>query len=360
MDYKKILITGGAGFVGSSIGIKLKEYYSNIEVIALDNLIRKGSELNPKRLEKYGIKFIKGDVREKKDLEIPSVDLLIECSAEPSVMAGVTSSPEYLLETNLWGAVNCFEMARKRKADVIFLSTSRVYPVKTLNSLNFKEEENRFEFSEKQEIVGVSKKGISEAFPLEGPRTLYGTTKLSAELLLGEYVENYKIRGVIDRFGLISGPWQMGKVDQGVVVLWMAHHVFGKPLRYIGFGGEGKQVRDVINVNDLFSLLEIQIKKMDKFNGLVHNVGGGLGNSVSLKELTEYCEEITGNKVNISKETKTRPGDVKSYISDNTKILKICQDLGENWRPKNDVKTTLLGIHKWITENKKQLEDVLD
>jgi CDP-paratose 2-epimerase len=360
MNYKKVLITGGAGFVGSSIGVKLKEHYTNVQVLALDNLIRKGSELNLPRLEEYGIKFIKGDVREKEDLNIKGVDLLIECSAEPSVMAGVTSSPEYLLETNLWGAVNCFEMARKEGTDVVFLSTSRVYPVHLLNSLDFVEKETRFEFSKNQKVQGASEKGISEDFSLDGPRTLYGTTKLSAEFLLQEYIENYKIRGIIDRFGLISGPWQMGKVDQGVIVLWMARHYFKKNIRYIGFGGEGKQVRDVINIDDLFALLNIQIENIDKFSGLVHNVGGGSKNSISLLELTGLCQEITGNKVQVKKIKKTRPGDVKSYISNNSKILEKCLELGYEWTPRKTVKTTLLEIHEWIKANNEKLKNILE
>lgn len=360
MQYKKILITGGAGFVGSSVGIKLKEHYPNIEVVALDNLIRKGSELNPERLEKYGIKFVKGDVRKKKDLEIPGVDLLIECSAEPSVMAGITSSPEYLLETNLWGAVNCFEMARTQGADVVFLSTSRVYPVGMLNSLNFVEKDTRFELLPDQKVVGASDIGISESFPLDGPRTLYGTTKLSAELLLQEYIENYKIKGIIDRFGLISGPWQMGKVDQGVIVLWMANHFFKKPVNYIGFGGKGKQARDVLNVDDLFEVLDTQIKNIGKFSGSVYNIGGGADNSVSLLELSKLCQKITNNTVLENHVKETRPGDVKSYISDNSKIIEKFSELGIKWTPKKNVENTLLEIHDWIKNNKKKLENILD
>src|SRR5258708_40202342 len=105
MDYKKILVTGGAGFVGSHICINLKKHYNAVDVIALDNLIRKGSQLNLPRLEKHGVVFKKGDVRKKEDLDFKDIDLIIECSAEPSVMAGVHDSPEYVLDTNLSGAI---------------------------------------------------------------------------------------------------------------------------------------------------------------------------------------------------------------------------------------------------------------
>src|SRR5260221_5807355 len=149
--------------------------------------MRRGSELNLSILKKSGINFIHGDVRNKEDLAIDKVDLLIECSAEPSVMAGINSSPEYLINTNLIGAINCFELARRKNADIIFLSTSRIYPIQKLNSIDLVENNSRFVVSEKKKMTGVSKLGINEDFPLEGTRSLYGTTKLAAELILQEY-----------------------------------------------------------------------------------------------------------------------------------------------------------------------------
>jgi len=354
MIYKNILVTGGAGFVGSNLCIKLKQHYSSINVIALDNLLRRGSELNLSRLKKYDVKFIHGDVRNKEDLEVGKIDLLIECSAEPSVMAGVTSTPEYLLNTNLIGALNCFEVARKKDADVIFLSTSRVYPIKTINKLTTIEEETRFSLAEEQPIIGASKEGISEQFPMDGARSLYGGTKLAAELILREYAENYGIKAVINRFGLISGPWQMGKIDQGVLVLWMARHVFKNPLSYIGFKGNGKQVRDVIHVDDVFDIVNMQMNKLHLFNKHIYNIGGGRKNSLSLVELTEVCQQITGEKVTIGTVKENRPGDVKIYITDNTKIFEQT-----GWKPKKRVKQTLNEIHKWIIKNKEYLKPIL-
>lgn len=354
MKYKNILVTGGAGFVGSHICLKLKEYFSNIRVIALDNLYRKGSELNVPRLEKQGVYFIKGDVRVRRDLEIRGIDLIIECSAEPSVMAGVTSSPEYLLDTNVMGAINCFETARKNNADVIFLSTSRVYPVNVLNKLNFSEEETRFALKDEQSAKGVSKNGISELFPLEGLRTLYGATKLSAEYILSEYIDNYGIKGIIDRCGLITGPWQMGKTDQGIITYWMAQHIFKRPLSYIGFGGSGKQVRDILDIDDLFNLLLLQLDDIEKYSGYIYNVGGGLKNSVSLLELTDYCQKLTGNKVDIRKIGETRKGDVRLYISDCAKI-----EAESGWEPKRNIGATLLAIKEWIVEQKTDLQHIL-
>lgn len=351
MKYKKILVTGGAGFVGSYICINLKKNYEGIEVIALDNLIRAGSQLNISRLTEHGVIWKKGDVRIKKDLEIAGVDLIIECSAEPSVMAGVDSSPEYVLDTNLFGAINCFELARRNKADVIFLSTSRVYPIKHLNDIFCVEEDTRFVLSPQQEIKEVSDKGITENFPLDGVRSMYGTTKLSAELILQEYIQSYGICAVIDRFGLIAGPWQMGKIDQGVITYWIAHHIFNRDLSYIGFGGKGKQTRDVLHVDDLFNLIDFQINNIDHFSGEIYNVGGGIKNSISLMELTQYCQDITGKKIFIDSIFQERPNDIRIYISDYTKLKKK-----SNWSPKKNIKQVIEDTYEWIAKNNKYLK----
>lgn len=286
---KTILVTGGAGFVGSNLGILLQKRHSDFSVIALDNLKRRGSELNLKRLEESDVEFIHGDVRNKEDLSLAEIDLIVECSAEPSVLGGYDDSPEYLLNTNLVGTVNCLELARTHKADFIFLSTSRVYPVKKINDLDFGENNSRFFLLEKQDTLGASAKGITEDFPLYGARSLYGAAKLAAELIIQEYVEMYNIHAIINRCSVISGPWQMGKVDQGVFVYWMARHFFKQDLNYIGFGGKGKQVRDLLHVYDLFNLIDIQIQKISELSGQTFNVGGGLDCSLSLKEATKLC-----------------------------------------------------------------------
>ncbi|EKE19392.1 MAG: hypothetical protein ACD_9C00032G0004 [uncultured bacterium] len=355
MQYKKILITGGAGFVGSNLAIKLKEKYPETQIFVLDNLKRRGSELNIPRLKSAGIVFIHGDIRNKEDFEeIQSVDLIFECSAEPSVLAGLDASPSYLINTNLLGTINCLEFARKNNSAFIFISTSRVYPIEPINNLKFEEEDSRFNLSEKQSSIGASSEGIAENFPLEGARSLYGSTKLCSEIIMQEYMDSFGLKGIINRCGVITGPWQMGKVDQGVFVLWVARHIFGGKLSYIGYGGEGKQVRDFIHIDDLFDILDIQINDLEKFNGQIFNIGGGKENSVSLQELTEICENITGNKIEISSIKENRPADLISFITDNTKIKELT-----GWKPKKDVRQTITDISQWINENKEQLKSIL-
>lgn len=353
----QILITGGAGFVGSNLAISFKRKYPQLEVVTLDNLKRRGSELNIKRLKEHGIEFIHGDIRNQEDLLLNDrkIALIIECSAEPSVLAGFGNSPEYLLNSNLLGAINCLEVARRHAADFVFLSTSRVYPIDKINNLRYRENNTRFSLLKNQTIPGACNKGISENFPLEGSRTLYGATKLAAEIIASEYADLYNIKTIINRCGVISGPWQMGKVDQGFLTLWMAAHYFKRKLAYIGFDGNGKQVRDVLHVDDLFDLIDFQIRNIDRFDRRIYNVGGGLDNSLSLLETTKHCEEISGNKITIKKQFKNRPGDIKFYISDCSKIL------GEApWKPQRTVRQTLEDIWHWIHKNESELKDILE
>lgn len=355
MKYNNILITGGAGFVGSNLALKLKTANPATEIIAFDNLKRRGSELNVPRLCEAGVIFIHGDVRHKEDLNLPfEIDLIIECSAEPSVLAGVDGSTDYVIDTNLVGAINCFELARVRRAAVIFLSTSRVYPMGLISQLAYKENLLRFVLEKKQIMPGASEQGISEIFSLQGPRSLYGATKLAAELLLIEYIESFGITGVINRCGLITGPWQMGKVDQGVVALWVARHLFGgKPLSYIGFGGTGKQVRDFVHIDDLYSALVLQLQDIAIHNGEIYNIGGGMENSFSLQELTATCQQITGKMVAINSISENRPNDIPLYISD---CAKFKQATG--WKCRKNITETVQDLANWMRDNAKELKNL--
>jgi CDP-paratose 2-epimerase len=351
----RVLVTGGAGFVGANLSVSLAERHPGWEIVALDNLRRRGSELNLPRLRQAGVEFLHGDIRERSDLEaVGPLTAVVECSAEPSVMAERGGGADYVVRSNLIGAWHCIDLAAERGAQLVFLSTSRVYPLQALRSIAFEERGDRFELLEEQPLPGLSGEGISEQLPLAGARTLYGATKLAAELLIAEYREAQGLRAVVDRCGVIAGPWQMGKVDQGVFAHWMLCHLFGWPLSYIGFGGTGKQVRDLLHVDDLIDLVDDQLSRPDVWDGAVVNVGGGRESSLSLAETTTLCREITGREIEIRAEPDDRPGDVPIYISD----CSLAHSLGD-WSPKRSARRILEDIDGWIRENEQTLRNAL-
>jgi CDP-paratose 2-epimerase len=345
----RVLVTGGAGFVGANLAVSLANRHADWEIVALDNLKRRGAELNLARLNEADVQFVHGDVRELADLmELPHVDALVECSAEPSALAGVGGATEYVVRANLLGAYHCLELARRDGAQVVFLSTSRVYPVAALNAIAYAEGETRFELAAEQTIPGVSESGISESFPLDGARTFYGTTKLSAELLIAEHASAFDLRVVVDRCGVIAGLWQMGKVDQGVFTYWALNHRLGRELSYVGYEGRGKQVRDLLHVDDLVRLTDEQLQNPDHWAGVTANVGGGVDCSLSLLETTDLCRELTGNEIPIEPAAEDRPGDVPIYISDCS-----LQYRHTDWRPEQGPTDILRDINDWIIDNER-------
>jgi CDP-paratose 2-epimerase len=352
---KTWLVTGGAGFVGSSLAIRLKRDHADTHVVALDNLKRRGSELNVERLRANGVEFVHGDVRNPGDLRVgPTIDGVIECSAEPSVRAGYDTSPEYVTQTNLGGVLHCLELARQHDAAFILLSTSRVYPIRALNNLAVAETPTRYELLDAQPFAGASAAGVTEQFPLEGTRSLYGATKLAAELIVAEYVDMFGVRAVINRCGVVAGPWQMGKVDQGIVAFWLARHILGGALRYTGYGGHGKQVRDVLHVDDLYAAIDLQIQRVGELKGEAFNLGGGRDCSVSLLELHALCGESTGVRLQPEAVAETHPSDVRVYLSD-------CRKLHERtgWVRRRSAVDIVEETARWIMDHRRELEGVL-
>ncbi len=345
----RILITGGAGFIGSNLALHLRGVLADAEIVCMDNLYRSGSELNIPRLRAANIRFQHGDIRQTGDFPPGAFDFLIECSAEPSVLAGQDGSPEYLFHTNVTGAFHCLEAARRMGARLIFLSTSRVYPIAALENHGWEEKEGRFAWLD-QGTPGISSRGVSEDAPLTGARSLYGFTKLAAEQMIEEYRETYGLKAVVNRCGVVAGPWQFGKVDQGVIALWVMAHVFGRKLAYIGYGGGGKQVRDVLHVADLCDLIADQVTRFDSWEGWLGNVAGGLENSVSLRELTALCQEVTGAKIEISSNAETRPSDLRLFIADCTRLF-----ARTSWRPRRDVLYLVEDTFAWVKANSDDL-----
>jgi len=350
-----VLVTGGAGFVGSHVSVGLAEKHPDWEITALDNLRRRGSEYNLERLRAGGVKYVHGDMRIASDLpDISSgPDLIIDCAAEPSVFSGLTDNPRYLIESNLMGTCNCLEYARSRGSSVIFISTSRIYPMARLGSLPFVEEGTRFDIPENFKADGISYHGVAEGFNAGGARSLYGYTKLASEMLLEEYAAAYGLKFIINRCGTITGPGQMGKVEQGVFALWMAAHYFKRPLSYMSYGGAGKQVRDFLHIADLVDLIDWQSGQVEKLSGERYNIGGGRAGSLSLTELTHLCSRVTGNSVKIESSPDDRKNDIKWYITDFKKASSLC-----GWRPKQDTLKAAEDILNWLRGDEKRLKGV--
>ena len=350
---ESILITGGAGFVGSSLALQLKKQFPQTRVVCLDNLYRRGSELNLPRLQAAGIEFVKGDIRQANEFPAGPFEFLIECSAEPSVLAGYGGSPDYLMETNLMGTYRCLEQARRWQSKTIFLSTSRVYPISVLERHPWTEQPTRFAWND---VYGaaISSRGVSEDCSMTAARSLYGWTKFASESLIEEYRAGFGLRAVTNRCSVIAGPWQMGKVDQGVVALWVFRHYFGKPLKYIGYGGTGKQVRDMLHVADLCDLVTEQILHFEKWEGWLGNVGGGLEISASLLELTGICQRVTGREVPIGGEIENRPADLRIFLADNARLFSRT-----SWRPRRGVEKIVADVWDWVRENENALRPLV-
>jgi CDP-paratose 2-epimerase len=353
----RILITGGAGFVGSNLALKFCQSQANCEVVAFDNLKRRGSELNIPKFKRYGIEFVHGDIRNQNDLDgVPgNFDIMIDASAEPSVHSGQNGSPLYPIQVNLAGTISCLEFARRRIDQLVFLSTSRVYSIQPLREIALKATSSRFALKDDQSCPGLTAKGISESFPTHLARSLYGACKLSSEMLIQEYMEAYNLKAHINRCGVIAGPGQFGKVDQGVFTLWVANHYFNKTLSYTGFGGQGFQVRDLLHPEDLFELIQKQIQEPNRHRGEIFNVGGGMEVSTSLFELTQLCQQVTGNSIKISSKTESAAVDIPFYVTDNSKVAQAY-----NWHPKKSVLDIVKDINGWIDEDRATLAAIFN
>ena len=233
------------------------------------------------------------------------------------------------------------EFARKRRAPVIFLSTSRVYPYDLLNRQEYREETTRF--SPAAVRAGFGPAGVGLDFPMDGARSLYGATKLASEIMLQEYSRQYDLPAVITRCGVVAGPWQLGKQDQGVFTYWLVSHLLKRPLAYIGFGGQGKQVRDLLHIDDLVELVLLQAGRIAEFRGDVFPAGGSAFSSLSLQEATVLCQRLTGHQIPVSAQPENRPADVIWFLTDNRRTT---ERLG--WKPARDAETILRDIRDWL------------
>ncbi len=347
----RILITGGCGFVGFNLAAHFMKLGHS--VIVADNLARRGSETNLAALRKLGAPFHHCDIRCPEDVAVlPDADCLVECSAQPSVVSGY-ERPLYDIQSNLMGAVNCLELCRTRRMAMIFLSSSRVYSADLLNNLPRIETETRWNWLPMPPDIIVSgfdaHLGISAEFSLAGaPKTIYGASKVAADLLCQEYAHAFDLPIVVNRLGVIAGEGQFGVVNQGWLTYWAMAAVFKRPLTY--FGHLGKQVRDILFIEDLCRLLETQINHIDTWAGAVWNAGGGRESSLSLLEATALFERLTGRTLATTYAPRTRRGDVVIYITDNSAVSR---DLA--WRPTQPLETGAQRILHWVTDNQDAL-----
>ena len=290
----RLLITGICGFAGSSVTECLLERRPGLFVAGIDNLARPGSETNRLRLRKLGVALSHGDLRAASDFEmLPACDWVIDAAANPSVLAGVQGgfSSRQLFEHNLAGLVNVLEYCKRNKAGLILLSSSRVYSIPALAALPLRECVDSFQFDASRRLPpGVSERGIGADFSTAPPVSLYGAAKLASEALSLEWGEAFDFPVWVDRCGVLAGAGQFGTPDQGIFSYWINAHLRRRPLRYIGFGGTGKQVRDAFHPRDLAALLDAQMRAGRAGGQRLYTAGGGAGNSMSLGQLTAWCD----------------------------------------------------------------------
>ena len=343
-----ILITGICGFAGSCIAKTLLQHHSNLQIIGLDNFSRKGSELNISELTGLGINLIRGDIRSQSDIDaLPKADWVIDCAANPSVLAGIDgqSSSRQLLEHNLIGTINLLEHCKSHKSGLILLSTSRVYSASELTALPVQSSTNdRFELQD-CDVRGASSLGISEDFPTTAPLSLYGASKLASETLILEYGECFDFPVWINRCGVLAGAGQFGKADQGIFSYWIHSFKEKNPLKYIGFDGSGHQVRDALHPQDLVSLLSRQLLEPCWDATKIINVGGGIENSLSLKELSNWCEDRFGQNEVLASQDE-RPMDAPWIVMDSTTAQNVW-----NWSVKTKIEEILEEIANHAVKN---------
>jgi len=332
---KSILITGGCGFVGTNLAIYLQKKLKNFSIYSVDNLKKKYSKFNLDILKKKKIKNFKIDISSSKFLKLKKkFNFIIDCSADPAV-ENSKENTKSVFNNNLKTTLNILEKTRKDKSNIIFISSSRVYPIME----SYKKFRSKFSSN------------FDENTNTNGVKSIYGFTKYASELLIKEYSYIFNIKFIINRSGIITGPLQFGKVEQGLVSLWLWRHLNNLKLNYIGFGGKGSQIRDILYIDDFSLLIKKQILGFEKNNNKLFCIGGGKKNSLTLGQLTEKCQEITSNYLKIGFYKKTSKYDIPIFISSNKQIKK-----NYNWSPKTNIDEILKYNLSWMKKNYKRIK----
>ena len=328
----KVLVTGGAGFVGSHAAA----YYDkkDSKVTALDNMsrvetletadeTRDTAAYNWRYLEREhpNVELVQADVRDEDTLEeiVEGHDAIVHTAGQVAVTASL-QDPRNDFEVNAEGTFNVLEAARKADSDpsVVFASTNKVYG-DNVNGIPVREEKTRYEYDDP-----VYRNGIPESLSIDDcEHTPYGVSKLAGDLYVQDYAERNEVQAAAFRMSCIYGPRQFGNEDQG----WVAHFAIStmrdEPLTIFG---DGKQVRDVLFVKDLIRAYDAFLSDPDR-KPAVYNVGGGVKNTTSLVEFLDLLEEKTGSRSEIDFE-EWREGDQKVYVSD---ISRVRDEL--DWEP---------------------------
>jgi CDP-paratose 2-epimerase len=343
----KVLIAGVCGFVGSHLARYLMESFEGISIAGIDNLARYGSETNRISLKRLGVQLYHGDTRMPSDFEALScADWVIDAAAQPSVLAGRDgkTSTRQLLEHNLLGTINLLEYCRNSRAGFILLSTSRVYSIPTLTQLPLRLESSAFTLDQERPLPpGLSAAGVGEDFSTRAPISLYGATKLASERLAEEYAAGFQVPVWINRCGVLAGGGQFGTAEQGIFSYWLHAHASRRALKYLGFGGQGYQVRDALHPRDLAQLVDFQLRRSS--SGQLLNVSGGRANSMSLAQLTKWCDQRFGPHSPVA-DGSERPYDVPWLILDSSKARASAA-----WEPRITLDQILEEIAEHATAN---------
>lgn len=333
----RYLITGGCGFIGTKFAEQL--LLRGDDVVIADNVSRKGTISNLLYLqEKYPqVKFVHLDLRsdfEKLKMLAEDVDVLYHLAGQVAVTTSVTN-PREDFEINALGTFNVLEAVRlsEKKPIVVYASTNKVYG--GMEDIVIEEGKDKYFYKDLPE-------GIPESRLLDF-HSPYGCSKGTADQYVRDYSRIYGLKTVVMRQSCIYGTRQFGVEDQGWVAWFTIASVLGKAITIYG---NGKQVRDVLHVDDLFNAWDSVTKKIDLTNGQVFNVGGGASFSMSLLELLAYLKEFSGKKIEYSF-SDWRPGDQPVYISDISKIKNIV-----GWEPVIDPKKGVTTLYNWVRDNK--------
>ncbi len=339
----RVLITGVCGFAGHSLARQLPALVPGLEITGFDSLARAGSEINRRT---NGVKLIHGDLRCACDLEsLPAVDWVIDAAAQPSVMGGVDgkSSSRQMVEHNLLGTLNMLEYCKRHRAGLILLSTSRVCSIVALNALPMHVKDSRFVPTAM--VPGLSNKGVNESFSTATPISLYGSTKLASESLALEYGAAFDFPVYVNRCGVLAGAEQFGTAEQGIFSWWIHAWRARLPLRYIGFGAEGLQVRDALHPNDLARLIATQLGNNNTAKPQIVHIGGGMDRSMSLAELSVWCAGAMGAH-EVGRDENGRPFDVPWLVMDSSLATSTW-----DWQPEISLESTLEEIARHATNH---------